>query len=177
MQEKTSPVFVVATANNIDRLPPEFLRKGRFDEIFFVDLPTKSERQIIWKIQIEKRVTKPEIQGSLVLDSSLYSRLADLSTDFSGAEIEQAVIAGLFDAFTEKRPINERDFVRALDATVPLSKTQAEQIKLIRDWANARAISATSSADLAFELHEYEEHNKIQDNPEEPPRGGRTIDV
>ena len=177
MQEKTSPVFVVATANNIDRLPPEFLRKGRFDEIFFVDLPTKSERQIIWKIQIEKRVTKPEIQGSLVLDSSLYSRLADLSTDFSGAEIEQAVIAGLFDAFTEKRPISERDFVRALDATVPLSKTQAEQIKLIRDWANARAISATSSADLAFELHEYEEHNKIQDNPEEPPRGGRTIDV
>lgn len=177
MQEKTSPVFVVATANNIDRLPPEFLRKGRFDEIFFVDLPTKSERQQIWKLQLEKRITKPEIQGSMALESSLYSRLADLSNDFSGAEIEQAVIAGLFDAFTDKRSIDERDFVRALDATVPLSKTQAEQIKLIRDWANARAISATSSADLAFELHEYEESNKIVDRPDEPPRGGRTIDM
>ena len=177
MQEKTSPVFVVATANNIDRLPPEFLRKGRFDEIFFVDLPTKSERQQIWKLQLEKRITKPEIQGSMALESSLYSRLADLSNDFSGAEIEQAVIAGLFDAFTDKRAIDERDFVRALDATVPLSKTQAEQIKLIRDWANARAISATSSADLAFELHEYEESNKIVDRPDEPPRGGRTIDM
>ena len=177
MQEKTSPVFVVATANNIDRLPPEFLRKGRFDEIFFVDLPTKSERQQIWKLQLEKRITKPEIQGNMALESSLYSRLADLSNDFSGAEIEQAVIAGLFDAFTDKRAIDERDFVRALDATVPLSKTQAEQIKLIRDWANARAISATSSADLAFELHEYEESNKIVDRPDEPPRGGRTIDM
>lgn len=158
-------------------MPPEFLRKGRFDEIFFVDLPTKSERQQIWKLQVEKRVNKPEIQGNLILDSSLYSRLADLSNDFSGAEIEQAVIAGLFDAFTDKRSISEQDFVRALDATVPLSKTQAEQIKLIREWANARAISATSSADLAFELHEYQESHKKVDHPEEPPRGGRTIDV
>jgi SpoVK/Ycf46/Vps4 family AAA+-type ATPase len=170
-------VFVVATANNIDRLPPEFLRKGRFDEIFFVDLPTKSERQQIWKIQVEKRVNKPEIQGPLALGAPLYSRLADLSNDFSGAEIEQAVIVGLFDAFTDRRPILEQDFVHALDTTVPLSKTQAEQIKLIREWANTRAISATSSADLAFELHEYQESNKKDDHREESPRGGRTIDM
>lgn len=177
MQEKTSAVFVVATANNIDRLPPEFLRKGRFDEIFFVDLPTKSERQQIWKIQVEKRVNKPEIQGPLALGAPLYSRLADLSNDFSGAEIEQAVIVGLFEAFIGRRPILEQDFVHALDTTVPLSKTQAEQIKLIREWANTRAISATSSADLAFELHEYQESHKIDDHREESPRGGRTIDM
>ncbi len=148
MQEKNSPVFVIATANNIEKLPPEFLRKGRFDEIFFVDLPTGTERQLIWNLHLTKRLSKDKIVGSeIVVDNGLISDLSAISEGFSGAEIEQAVISSLFDAFGERRPLVRGDLERAVRNTVPLSITQAEKITAIRTWASTRAVAATSLED------------------------------
>ncbi len=99
MQEKTKPVFVVSTANNISNLPSELLRKGRFDEIFFVDLPTKNEREDIFRLHLKKRLTNEEVCEEISITEELLSNLADLTEGFVGAEIEQAVIAALFEAF------------------------------------------------------------------------------
>ncbi|WP_307828457.1 AAA family ATPase [Antrihabitans sp. YC2-6] len=142
MQEKTAPVFVIATANNIDRLPPEFLRKGRFDEIFFVDLPTPAEREEIWRLHLDRRVRSGPAAG-LKVTEVLLEDLATASSEFSGAEIEQAVIAGLFDAYSDRRPLDAADLFHALENTVPLSTTQHDQIADLREWASVRAVSAT----------------------------------
>ncbi len=148
MQEKEKPVFVIATANNIDKLPPEFLRKGRFDEIFFVDLPTDTERRIIWTLHLKKRLTKENTAGSLIkIEDGLVKDLSSMSEGFSGAEIEQAVIASLFDAFGERRPVVREDLERSIRNTVPLSITQAEKIRSIRGWASTRAVAATATED------------------------------
>lgn len=148
MQEKKSSVFVVATANKIDALPPEFLRKGRFDEIFFVDLPTFEERVPIWKLHLENRLSgDSKAAGKLTVDTTTLEALAEQSEGFSGAEIAQAVIAGCFDAFAERRPLEMTDLERAIRNTVPLSVTQAENISRIRDWAATRAVSATAESD------------------------------
>jgi SpoVK/Ycf46/Vps4 family AAA+-type ATPase len=157
MQEKTKPVFVIATANNIDALPPELLRKGRFDEIFFVDLPTKRERAEIFSLHLRKRLKEAPALGALNVTPEVCARLAEATEGFIGAEIEQAVIAGLFEAFAEQRALAWADFGRAIKSTVPLSVTQAERIGRIRAWANERAVAASA--------------------PEEggPARGGRTI--
>ncbi|HOC91226.1 MAG TPA: AAA family ATPase [bacterium] len=185
MQEKTKPVFVVATANNIHMLPPEFMRKGRFDEIFFVDLPTKSERKAILEVHLRKRLKHKEILTGFKLDAQLIEKMADETEGFSGAEIEQAVISGLFEAFAENRSLSFDDILRAARNTVPLSVTQAEEILAIRQWANVRAVAATP----ADERVEY----SSPEPGEEPPgdtagdsdktkkslfstRGGRTID-
>jgi AAA+ superfamily predicted ATPase len=131
MQEKRDPVFVVATANRIDMLPPELLRKGRFDEIFFVDLPTRVVREEILAIHLKKKRRDP----------SDYD-LADLSAravGFSGAEIEEAVREGLYDAFAESRELSTEHIARALDKTFPLSRTMSEQIQGLRQWAKVRA--------------------------------------
>lgn len=129
MQEKTHPVFVIATANNIDKLPPEFLRKGRFDEIFFVDLPTRTERKMIWDLHLNKRLKSPEVLGKTQLNEGLFEGLSEITEGYSGAEIEQAVIAGLFDAFSEKRAITEEDLAKSVKNMVPLSITQAEAMR------------------------------------------------
>ena len=148
MQEKEKPVFVIATANNIDKLPPEFLRKGRFDEIFFVDLPTDIERQTIWTLHLKKRLAKANTAGSVIkIDEPLVIALSAMSEGFSGAEIEQAVIASLFDAFGERRPVKREDIERSIRNTVPLSITQAEKIRSIRGWASTRAVAATATED------------------------------
>lgn len=131
MQEKTAPVFVVATANDISILPPEALRKGRFDEIFFIDLPNLAERREIFAIHIAKRGRKP-------LDFDLDS-LARASENFSGAEIEQAVIAALYDAFETGRDLTTDDMLNALRNTVPLSHTMENQVKALRAWARTHA--------------------------------------
>jgi SpoVK/Ycf46/Vps4 family AAA+-type ATPase len=149
LQEKTQPVFVIATANNIDRLPPEFLRKGRFDEIFFVDLPTRAERMPIWALHLDKRLRHELVADGLVVDEELVGRLAGASEGYSGAEIEQAVVAALFDAFAERRPLQVEDLLRAVANMVPLSVTQAEQISAIRTWADVRAVAATAAEDRA----------------------------
>ncbi len=145
MQEKTKPVFVVATANDISQLPPELLRKGRFDEIFFVDLPVESERKDIFAIHLRKRNRKP---AEFELD-----RLAAESTGFSGAEIEQAIISALYAAFEGGREITTNDIVVALKQTVPLSVTMREDINLVRRWAKGRArpASALGLADVELE--------------------------
>ncbi len=137
MQEKTAMVFVAATANEIDKLPPELMRKGRFDEIFFVDLPTEKERMEIFKVHISKRKHNPE-KFNLV-------NLAKATNGFNGAEIEQIVAAGMFEAFNEKRQFNDQDLYKMISKTVPLSTTMAETIKTIKRWADQRAVRATKN--------------------------------
>jgi len=137
MQEKTSPVFVMATANRVERLPGEFLRKGRFDEIFFVDLPNAEERQEIFKIHLSKRrrdIVRFDIE-----------QLAKVSDGFSGAEIEQALIAAMYEAFAQDREFTQLDIIAAIKSTLPLSRTMTEQVTALRDWARQRARPAASS--------------------------------
>ncbi|RMF28017.1 MAG: AAA family ATPase [Cyanobacteria bacterium J083] len=137
MQEKKSSVFVMATANRVERLPGEFLRKGRFDEIFFVDLPTPEERQDIFRIHLGKRrsdITRFDIE-----------QLAKVSDGFSGAEIEQAIIAAMYDAFAQQREFTQLDIIAAIKATLPLSRTMTEQVTALRDWARQRARPASAS--------------------------------
>jgi SpoVK/Ycf46/Vps4 family AAA+-type ATPase len=134
MQENPKPVFVVATANNISILPPEILRKGRFDEIFFVDLPGVDARRRIFEIHLRHHGRSPR-------DFDVNS-LAELADGFSGAEIEAAVVAGLFRALNEERELETGDVVAAINETFPLSRTMSAEIKGIRDWANGRARSA-----------------------------------
>ncbi|HEY9795972.1 MAG TPA: AAA family ATPase [Leptolyngbyaceae cyanobacterium] len=137
MQEKTSPVFVMATANRVERLPGEFLRKGRFDEIFFVDLPTPEERQQIFNIHLSKR--RREIARFDI------EQLAKVSDGFSGAEIEQALIAAMYEAFAQDREFTQLDIIAAIKATLPLSRTMTEQVTALRDWARQRARPAAAS--------------------------------
>jgi ATP-dependent 26S proteasome regulatory subunit len=148
MQEKTRPVFVIATANTIERLPAEFLRKGRFDEIFFVDLPTHIERTAIWALHLARRLGRPAVAGQVRADDETVRGLADATGGYSGAEIEQAVVAALFEAFAERRPLRLDDLHGAVRAMVPLSLVQFEQVEALRAWAALRAVSATGSEDL-----------------------------
>lgn len=145
MQEKTSPVFVMATANRVERLPGEFLRKGRFDEIFFVDLPTAEERKEIFRIHLAKR--RSDISR---FDLDQLSKICD---GFSGAEIEQALIAAMYEAFAQGREFNQLDIIAAVKATLPLSKTMNEQVTALRDWARQRARPAAASV---FEYQQME---------------------
>lgn len=137
MQEKSSPVFVMATANRVERLPGEFLRKGRFDEIFFVDLPNAEERKEIFNIHLSKR--RREI-ARFDLD-----QLVSICDGFSGAEIEQALVAAMYEAFAQEREFTQLDIIAAIKATLPLSKTMSEQVTALRDWARQRARPAAAS--------------------------------
>jgi ATP-dependent 26S proteasome regulatory subunit len=147
MQEKQSPVFVIATANDFDGLPPELLRKGRFDETFFVDLPSRNERVAVWRVHLRRALRHHRVAGELPVDGELLGELAGLTAGYSGAEIEQAVVAGLFEAFSERRPLRRDDLVRAVMSIVPLSVTQAERVDALRGWARNRAVSATATDD------------------------------
>ncbi|NLI01328.1 MAG: AAA family ATPase [Chthonomonadales bacterium] len=143
LQEKTVPVFVVSTANQVEVLPPELLRKGRFDEIFFIDLPAAAEREEIFRIHLRKRKRKPE-------DFDL-AELARATPGFSGAEIEQLVVEALYDAFDAGTDLTTDLLVRAARATVPLSMTMREKIAYLRDWASTRARPASSVEVESFE--------------------------
>jgi SpoVK/Ycf46/Vps4 family AAA+-type ATPase len=134
MQEKKSPVFVVATSNDISALPPELLRKGRFDEIFFVDLPTAAERRTIFAIHLARRKQDPA-QFDL-------ARLAAASEGFSGAEIEQAIASALYTAFSAKSPLSTEIILKELQSTFPLSATVREKVEALRQWACDRAVPA-----------------------------------
>src|SRR5262249_6033770 len=127
MAERREAVFIVATANEVQELPAELLRKGRFDEIFFVDLPDVAARPEIFSIHLGKRELKA---GDFTLDA-----LAAASEGFSGAEIEQAVVSGLYAANAENAPITQTDIERALHETRPLSVLMAEQVDALREWA------------------------------------------
>jgi ATP-dependent 26S proteasome regulatory subunit len=127
MQERTAPVFLAATANDIEALPPELLRKGRFDEIFFVDLPTPEARRSILSIHLRKRKQDP---AKLDLD-----QLVTSSAGFSGAEIEQAIVSALATAFAEGKPLETAGVREALETSPPLSVTMREKIDDLRSWA------------------------------------------
>ena len=139
MQEKTAPVFVVATANDVSQLPPEMLRKGRWDELFFVDLPDQSEREAIWAIQIAKYGRAPE-------DFDL-RQLAKATEGLTGSEIEQVFVEALHHAFAggEGEP-GDLTVGNVLVDFVPLSRLMAEQITALRQWSRGRARPATSPA-------------------------------
>lgn len=172
MQEKTAPVFVIATANNISKLPPELLRKGRFDEIFFVDLPTFNERKEIFKVHMKKRLKDDFVcQNIKPDDEGFISYLAEKTEGFIGSEIEQVVISALCDAFFENRALEGSDFEKAIANTVPLSTTQKEQIISLRQWANIRAINASARENIESYANDSENEN-ITAN-----RGGRRLDI
>ena len=136
MQEKTAPCFVVATANDISRLPPELLRKGRFDEIFFLDLPTLQERKEIFDVHLRKRKRLPQ-------DFDL-EQLAEESQGYVGAEIEQAVIDAMYVGFNAGRELTTQDILEAIRRQVPLSVAQREVVQALRDWlSEGRAQSAS----------------------------------
>ncbi len=134
MQEHTDPVFLVATANDIEALPPELLRKGRFDEIFFVDLPREDTRREILKIHLIKRSRNPE---EFDID-----KLAKASEGYSGAEIEQGIISAMHEAFGEKQNLDTECIVKAFKDSPPLSVTMAEKVHALREWANGRCVPA-----------------------------------
>ncbi len=138
LSEKSAPVFVVATANDISHLPPELMRKGRLDEIFFVDLPKADERADVFGIHLAKR-------GRAVEGYDLPA-LARASEGFSGAEIEEAVISAMYDAFDDGCEVETGHILRAIANTVPLARTMDEQINRLRTWASGRARSASDTA-------------------------------
>ncbi|MGC9519035.1 MAG: AAA family ATPase [Desulfuromonadaceae bacterium] len=137
MQEKSAPVFVAATANAIEMLPAEVLRKGRFDEIFYIALPALEERKAIFSIHLQRQGFEPAEFDP--------ETLAHSSKGFSGAEIEQAVASAKFEALARKRPMTQKDIMEALGQTVPISVTMAEQIKKIEAWAFKRAVPASDA--------------------------------
>lgn len=135
MQEKNYPVFIAATANQIDLLPPEILRKGRFDEIFFVSLPSRKERKEIFRIHLVNRHKDP---ASFDLES-----LAKNTEGLSGSEIEQAVVSALFEAYSKQKEVDERALIIAASSIVPLSTTMREEISRLERWASDRAVAAS----------------------------------
>ncbi len=138
MQEKTAPVFVGCTANQVEVLPPEILRKGRFDELFYVGLPSKEERRQILEIHMQK----------LNVDSSKYDMdyLADSTEGFNGAELEQGVIAAVYEATSQNVELSEHILANALRNIIPLSQTMRERIEVIENWARNRAVKASLHA-------------------------------
>jgi len=136
MQDRKAPVFVAATCNNVNALPPELIRKGRFDELFFVDLPNQAERQQIFSIQLTRRKRNPaefDLQ-----------RVAAAARGFSGAEIDAAVQTALYASFSSKQQLSNDALLEALRTTVPLSTTRAEEIQTLRAWARERAVPASN---------------------------------
>jgi len=134
MQERPPGVFLVATANDVSQLPPELLRKGRFDEIFFVDLPNRAARRAIFSLHLAKR--------EIALSEHELERLARAGDGFSGAEIEAAVVGALYRAFGAGRPLRGTDIEDEMAATVPLSIARSEDVLTLRAWASDRAVAA-----------------------------------
>lgn len=141
MQEKTAPVFVYATANDVSKLPPEMLRKGRFDEIFFVDLPSNTERREIFEVHLRKRgrerlIMTPTNHSPNMLD---LDQLVAKSEGYSGSEIEEAIIEAMYRAFDAGTELNSIDTIDALDSMVPLSQMMKQEVEALRAWGKGRA--------------------------------------
>ena len=137
LSEKTSPVFVVSTANNIDAIPAEILRKGRFDEIFFLNLPTREERKEIFKVHINKYRPGTSERFHLPI-------LSELANDFSGAEIEQTVIDAMRIGFNENREFNNEDIIVSIQNLVPLARTKSKELDLLKSWAESGNVISAS---------------------------------
>ncbi len=134
LQDRKQPVFVVATCNDVESLPPELMRKGRFDEVFFIDLPNPTEREAVFRIHLRQRGRDPAAFD--------LARLVAASEGFSGAEIEQAIVAGLYTAFADEDELDTETLLAELEGTQPLSVTRAEDIAALRSWAEGRTVSA-----------------------------------
>jgi SpoVK/Ycf46/Vps4 family AAA+-type ATPase len=134
MQDRPPGVFVVATSNDVTALPPEFARKGRFDEVFFVDLPAEEERREIFRLHLTRRDRDP--------DAFDVSALAGATEGFSGAEIEAAVVGALYRAYAAGTDLTNAALLEEVAATLPLSRSRPEEIALLRGWAEAHAIAA-----------------------------------
>ena len=144
LSEKIKPVFVVATANNIDLIPLEIIRKGRFDEIFFLNLPRKEEREEIFKIHLQE--FRPNIWKSFN-----YSKLAEFSETFSGAEIKQSIIEAMYFAFHEKREVTTEDICNALKDLIPLASFESAQMAKLQNWATSGRVRSASSKPLLLD--------------------------
>ncbi len=153
MQEKPAPVFVVATANSVTGLPPEMLRRGRFDELFFVDLPNYHERKSIVEIHLRKRKFDPS-QFEI-------NQLSERTEGYSGAEIEQVVLTAMVESFHRNQPLSQKDLEDAIDETVPLSVTMEEKIFALREWARTRCRPATPDSRV-LQMLEAEQREKEQ---------------
>lgn len=157
MGELRKPVFVVATANAVAGLPPEMLRRGRFDELFFIDLPNYHERKHIFEIHLAKRGWKPEIYD--------VAELASSTEGFSGAEIEQIVISAMLDAYGRGEILSQEDLQQSKDQTVPLSVTMEEKVFELREWAATRCRRATPDSRVTQMLEE--EHRSGEEDEED----------
>lgn len=144
MQDRKAPVFVAATCNNVNVLPPELIRKGRFDELFFVDLPNPAERKQIFAIQLTRRKRNP---AEFAVDA-----IAAAAQGFSGAEIESVVQTALYAAYSQKQQLTNQHLLDAIQHTVPLSTTRAEEIAALRAWARERAVPATGNVAARAEM-------------------------
>jgi SpoVK/Ycf46/Vps4 family AAA+-type ATPase len=141
LSEKTKPVFVVATANNVELLPLEIIRKGRFDEIFFLDLPQEQEREEIFRIHLKE--FRPNTWQSFE-----YSKLSCLSEYFSGAEIRQSIIEAMYQAFYEKREFTTEDVCNALKNLIPLAQLETKQMVKLQKWASSGRIRLASTKNI-----------------------------
>jgi hypothetical protein len=174
LQEKQAACFVVATSNDVSQLPPELMRKGRFDEIFFVDLPAKDERGEIFSIHLKKRKRDPK--------NFDLKKLAERTVGYSGAEIEQVVVAALFKAFGDgPREVNTEDLLSVVTESIPLSVTMSEGIERLREWAETRARPASSEKSEDMEtIARTEAAERFSQSPEmqriNRNNGGATTD-
>ena len=136
LSEKNSAVFVVATANNIDMIPAEILRKGRFDEMFFLGLPTLEEREAIFNVHLKYR---PDDMGNFQA-----KLLSELSKEFSGAEIEQVVIEAMRLGFNENREFNNEDLLVTIQNIVPLARTKSKELNILKEWSESGNVTSAS---------------------------------
>jgi SpoVK/Ycf46/Vps4 family AAA+-type ATPase len=136
MQEKKAPVFLIATANNVNDIPPEFMRAGRFDEVFFADLPNRTERFDIWKALLRRKKRDPNLFH--------LTRLTNQSEGYTGAEIEKAIDLALFDGYEENREITTDDVATCLTRFMPISKAQPDAVAAMRAWAAERCVRANT---------------------------------
>jgi SpoVK/Ycf46/Vps4 family AAA+-type ATPase len=134
MQDRPPGVFIIATANDVEKLPAEFLRKGRFDEVFFVDLPTPEEREAVLRFHLSKRKQDPA-----TFDLKALVKATD---GFSGAEIEAVIVSAMYRAFADGKALTTDSLLAEIGATQPLSRTRAEDIARLRVWAIGRAVTA-----------------------------------
>lgn len=166
LQEKTSPVFIIATANQVDKLPPEMLRKGRWDELFFVDLPSQEEREQILKIHLQRTKKPPSAYKG-------YEKLAGEPTKgFTGAEIEAVVKKARLVAFAEDREFSLKDVEKAVSETVPLIKTKKAEIDVLRAWANNKAVKANKGSIVNVDSIKEKKGGTVFIDDEEAPGGG-----
>jgi hypothetical protein len=161
LQEHTAPVFVVATANNVSRLPPELLRRGRFDELFFVDLPNYHERLQIFSIHLQQRGWLPEKFD--------LGELTELTEGYSGAEIEQIVNSAIIESYGSGRVLSQADLLESRERTVPLSITMEDEIFALREWARTRCRPATPDVRVLQVLEEEERRGQVRELAP-PPR-------